>query len=125
MRYVFVDLAILIGTRTEPLDGGNDHARVDGVDLLPGKTHAVEHAGAEILHQNITFLDKAGENLLAGRIFCVKRDRALVVIEHGEIEAVDLGNILQLTARDVANPRTLDLDDVSAEPGEKLRTCRA
>jgi hypothetical protein len=42
------------------------------------------------------------------------------VVQHREIEAVDVRHVAQLAARDVAGARPLDLDHISAEPGEKL-----
>ena len=47
--------------------------------------------------------------------------RALVVVQHGEIEAVHALDVLQLAAGDVADTGPFDLDHVSAQPGEKLR----
>src|SRR5260370_23078440 len=54
----------------------------------------------------------------------VDGDRALVVVQHGEIEAVDIGDVAQLAARDVADARPLHFDHIGAEPGEKLRAGR-
>src|SRR5262249_56590229 len=55
----------------------------------------------------------------------VDGDGTLVVIQHREIEAVHLGDILQLPARDVTDARALYLDHVGAEPGQQLRARRA
>ena len=55
----------------------------------------------------------------------VDRDRALVAVEHREIEAVGALHVAQLAARDVADARPLDLDAVGAHVGEKLRAGRA
>src|SRR5216683_2220334 len=117
---VLVDLAILVGTGTEALDRSNNHARVQFLDALPGEAHAIEHAGGEILHQHVAMLDQRLEHLFALGGLGVEGDRALVVVEHGEIEAVDIGNVAQLAARDVADAGTLYLDHVGAEPGKKL-----
>ncbi len=46
------------------------------------------------------------------------------MVQHREVEAVHLRDVLQLAARDVAHAWTLDLDDVGAEPGKQLRTGR-
>ena len=43
------------------------------------------------------------------------------MVEHREIEAVDVRDVAQLPARDVALAGPLDLDHVGAEPGQKLR----
>ena len=58
------------------------------------------------------------------RMLGVDGDRALVVVEHGEIQPVGV-HVAQLAARDVADAGTLDLDDVGAHPGEQLRAGRA
>src|SRR3984885_5307052 len=116
LRDVLIDLAILKGTGTETLDRGHDQFRIDVLDLLPAEPHAIEHAGAEIFHQHVAAPDQRGQHFLALRVLGVERDRALVVIEHGEIQAVDVRDILQLAARDVADAGTLDLDYVGAEP---------
>src|SRR5665213_2538084 len=125
LRDVLIHLAILKGTRTETLDRGHDQFRIDALDLLPGKSHAVEHARPEVFHQHVAALDQRGQDFLALRVLGVERDRALVVVEHGEIQAVDVRHVLQLTARDIADARALDLDNVGAEPRQQLRAGRS
>ena len=124
LRDVLVDLAVLVGPGAEALDRGDDHARVELVDVVPGQPHAVERAGREVLHQHVALLDQRIEHTHALRVLGVDGDRALVVVEHGEIEAVGVRHVAQLAARDVADARTLDLDHVGAEPGEQLRAGR-
>ena len=53
------------------------------------------------------------------------RDRALVVVQHREVEAVHAGDVAQLAARGVAFAGALDLDHVGAEPCQQLRAGRA
>src|SRR5712672_895273 len=125
LRDILIDLAVLVRPGTKTLDRGHDQFRIDGLNLLPGKSHAIEHAGAEILHQHVAFLHQRGEDFLALGILGVERDRALVVVEHGEIQAVDIRLVLQLTARNIANPGALDLDHVGAEPCQQLRASRS
>ncbi len=55
----------------------------------------------------------------------VQLDRALVVVQHGEIQAVRTRHIDQLLARRVADTGTFDLDHIRAEPGQQLRAGRA
>ena len=64
LRDVLVDLAVLVGARAEALDRGDDHARVELVDVLPGQPHAVERAGREILHQHVAGLDQRVEDAM-------------------------------------------------------------
>ena len=47
------------------------------------------------------------------------------MVEHREVEAVDIGDVAQLAARGVAFAGLLDLDHVGAEPGQQLRAGRA
>src|SRR6185312_11012217 len=125
LRDVLVDLAVLVWAGAEALHRGDDHARVGLVDVIPGEPHAVERAGREILHHHVAILDQLVEHALALRVLGVDRDRALVVVEHREVERIGVRHVAQLTARDVADAGTLDLDHVGAEPGEKLRAGRA
>ena len=95
LRDVLVDLAVLVRSGAEALDRGDDHARVELVDVLPGEPHAVERAGREILHQHVACLDQPIEDFLALRMLAVDGDRALVAVEHGEIEAVGALHVAQ------------------------------
>ena len=125
LRDVLIDLAVLVGTGAEALHRRDDHARVGLVDVLPGQAHAVERAGREILDQHVAMLDQALEDLLALAVLGVDGDRALVAVEHREIEAVLPLHVAQLAARDVADAGTLDLDAVGAHVAEQLRAGRA
>ena len=53
LRDVLVDLAVFVRAGAKALHRGDDHARVELVDVLPGQPHAVERAGREILHQHV------------------------------------------------------------------------
>src|SRR5664279_3620861 len=120
LRDVLVDLAVLVGTGAEALDRGDDHARVVLVDVVPGQTHAVERAGREVFDQYVAGLDQPVEDIHALGMLGIDRYRTLAAVEHGEIQAVGVGNVAQLPARDVAGARTLDLDHVGAHVGEQL-----
>src|SRR6516225_3599847 len=122
---VLVDLAILVGAGAEALDRGHDHARIGLVDVLPGQPHAVERAGREILHQHVAVLDQPIKDFLALGMLGVDGDRALVAVEHGEIEAVGAFDVAQLAAGDVTHAGPFDLDHVGAHIGEQLRAGRA
>jgi hypothetical protein len=100
------------------------HARIDFLDPLPAEAHAVDRAGCEVLHHHIAGLDQLLEDLLAGRGLGVERDAALVAVQHGEVEAIHVGDIAQLTPGRIAHPRPLDLEHVGAEPRQELRTGR-
>jgi hypothetical protein len=125
LRHVLVNLAVLIRTRAEALYRSNDHARVQLLDPLPGEPHAVESARSEILHEHVAVLDQPLEHSLALRALGIESHRPLVVIQHGEVQAVGPGNVAQLLARDVAAAGLLDLDHVGAEPGQQLCASRS
>src|SRR5687768_15758917 len=121
LRDVLVDLAVFVGPGAETLDRRDNHARIEFVDMLPGQTHAVQRAWAEILHQHVAFLDQRFENLLSLRIPGIDRDRALIPVEHREIQAVYARNVTELAASDVPLAGAFHLDHVGSEPSEKLR----
>ena len=124
LRHVLVRLEIGVrSARAEALDGAHHDLRIDLVDLLPREPEAVEHAGAEVLHDDVALLQQVDEDLLALRRLHVDGDRALVAVEHREVERVGVRHVAQLAARRVAL-RVLELDHVRAEPGEKLRAGR-
>ena len=125
LRDVLVDLAVLVGAGAEALDRRDDHARIELVDVLPGEAHAVERAGRKVLHQHVAVPDQALDDLLALRVLAVDGDRALVAVEHREIEAVGAFHVAQLPARDVADAGPLDLDHVGAHVAEELRAGRS
>src|ERR1700730_9026817 len=79
LRDVLIHLAVFVGAGAETLDRRHDHFRIDAVDFLPRKSHAIEHAGPEIFHQHVATLDQCCQDFLALRILGVQRDRALVV----------------------------------------------
>ncbi len=96
------------------------------MDAFPGKAHAVERARSEILHQHIAGLHQTLEDFLAPRILGIDRDRALVMVQHREIEGSRRrAHVAQLAARRIAHAGAFHLDNIGAEPGEKLRAGRA
>ena len=124
LRHVLVDLAVLVGAGAEALDRRDDHARVDRLDVLPGDAHAVERAGREVLDQHVAALDQPVQHLHAALLLGVDGHRALVVVQHREVQAVHAGDVAQLATRGVALARTLHLDDVGAQPRQQLRAGR-
>ena len=125
LGHVFVDLAVLVLAGAKSLDRCEDDARVDFLDSLPGKAHAVKRSGCEVLDHHVTDLDESGQDLPAGLVLRVELDRTLVVVEHREIQAVGSGHVHQLLPGRVAHARTLDLDHVRPEPCKKLGAGRA
>ena len=104
----------------EALDRSQDHLRVQLLDALPGKSHAVQRAGAEVLHHHVGLLDQLLQHFLAFLLLRVQGQGALVGVEHREVQRVGIGDVAQLAAGDVAGAGALDLDHVRAEPGQHL-----
>ena len=117
---VLVDLARLVGAGAEALDRGHDHARIQLPHPLPAEPQPVDRAGRQVLDHHVAGPHQALQHLLAGRVLAVELDRALVVVEHGEIEAVGARLVDQLAARRIAGARPFHLDHVRPEPGQQL-----
>jgi len=117
-----VCLEVGVPAPAEAFDGGVDDARVDLLQTFPAEAKPIHHPGAEVLHQDVGLSDEVSKDLLPVVALQVQGDAALVAVEHGEVEAVDVGHVAQLGPSDVAASRWLDLDDLGAEPGEHL--CR-
>ncbi len=124
LRDILIDLAVLVRARPKAFHRGDNHARIELVDVLEIEPHAVERTGREILHQHVALLHQPIEDFLTLGVFAVDRDRALTAIEHGEIKTVGALHVAELAAGDVAGPRPLHLDDVGAHEGEQLRAGR-
>src|SRR5437879_4022175 len=125
MRHVFVGLEIGVrAARAEALDRAHHDARVQLVDLLPGEAEPVEHPGSEILHDDVALPQEVDEHRLAFSALHVDHDRALVAVEHREVQAVCIRHVAQLAARSVAL-RRLELDHVGTQPCQQLGAGRA
>ena len=117
---VLVGLEGGIGTfRAEALDGSHYHARVDLLHPLPSEPEPVQNPRAEVLHEHVALLHQPGEDLLSALVLEVHRDRALVAVEHGEVEAVGVRDIAQLLAGGVPEGR-LQLDHVRPHERQQL-----
>ena len=81
--------------------------------------------GAKFSTSTSQVLISRSSTALTLRALGVDRHRALVVVEHREVQAVDIGDVAQLSPRRIALARSLDLDHVGAEPGQQLRAGRA
>src|SRR4051812_10674079 len=121
LRNVFIRLEVRVRSGgAETLDRAHDNLRIDLADLLPGKAEALEHAWAEVLHDDVALLQEVDEYLLALARLHVDGDRALVAVEHREVERVGVRHVAQLAAGRIPL-RILELDDVGAHPREQLR----
>ena len=70
-------------------------------------------------------LDQFREDRLSLVRLGIKGDAPLVAVQHREIEAVDIGYVLELSSRRVADAGALDLQYVGTEPSQQLRAGRA
>src|SRR5665811_2178015 len=124
LRDVLVNLAVLVRPRAKTLDRRHYHARIQLLDTFPGEAHAIQRTGGEILDQYIALLDQRIENFLALRILGIKRDRTLVVVQHGEVQTVHIGDVAQLAACGIAFAGAFNFYDVRTHPSQKLGTRR-
>ena len=53
LRDILIRLEIGVAARTKPLDRGIDDPRIELLEVLPGEALAVEHAGPEILDDDV------------------------------------------------------------------------
>src|SRR5439155_21947868 len=110
----------------EALDRGVNGARVEFLHRVVAEPQSLHDAGAEILGDDIAFLDQAAGDFLPLRGLQVDDDAALVAVEQQEEKAVELGIVaVPQLAGAVAALRVLDLDHIGAEPGQHLRARRA
>ena len=121
---VLVNFAIFVRAGTEAFHRRVNDPRIESLNRFPGKPLPVQRAGREVFHENVTTPNQFAENFFALLRFGVERDAPLVAVEHGEIEAVDIRFVAQLTARDVAAAGQFDFDHVRAEPRQQLRASR-
>src|SRR5262245_45253758 len=88
--------------------------------LVVGEAEPFNYAGREILGKDVGLSDEIAQQLLAARALQIQRNRFLVRIEHHEVVAVRILPIRGRAASLLSADRILDLDDLGAEPGERL-----
>ena len=106
--------------RAEALDARVDHTRVDLADRGVAEAEALQHAGPEVLEQDVGRDEERAEDLLPARSLQVESQAPLVAVEGDEEQAVGVLAVLQDVTCDVALLRLLHLDHVSAKPGQHL-----
>ncbi len=100
-----------------------DDVRFDCAHRLIAKAEPGQHAGAEVLHDDVGAGGEAGKHLGGARVLHVERHRPLVGVHRQEVRRhADPANVIVRhdAAALVTSDRFLDLDDVSAEEGELL-----
>src|SRR5258706_47552 len=97
-----------------------DDARVQRCALVVGEAEPFNYARREILGKDVSLSDEIAQQLLAALALEIQRNRFLVRIEHHEVVAVRILPIRRRAASLLSADRVLDLDDLGAEPGERL-----
>src|SRR5262249_6159216 len=104
----------------EALYGCVDDARVQRRDLIVGEAGPFNYARREILGKDVSLSDEIAQQFLAALALEIQRNRFLVRIEHHEVVAVCILPIRRRAASMLSANRVLDLNDLGAEPGERL-----
>ena len=116
----FVCLVVTVRTGgAEALDGGIDDGRVDFMDFFPGVAETGQNARSEVFHDNVAFFQQCFENFAASFALHVGNDRALVAVQHGEVQAVLVRIMTQLFTRNVTG-RIFEFDNVRTHPCQQL-----
>src|SRR5258705_3987810 len=124
LRHVVIDTDILIrGAFAEALDRPENNPRVELLNMLPAKPHPVHRAWPEVLDQHVGLADKLLHDRLTFGRLGVHLQRPLVAVELREMQCVQIRDITQLMACDVANARPLDFHYIGAKPRQHLATC--
>ena len=120
LRDILIGLELRVRAfAAKPLDGGHDDSGIDLVDPLPPEAEPIQNTRPEVLHQHVAALHQPGKDLFALVVLQVHGDRALVAVQHREVEAVGVRDVPQLFARGVSH-RRFELDDVRTQEGHQL-----
>ena len=106
--------------RREALDLGEDQARIDGAQPRIVEAQSREGARRHVLDEHVRLLDQPREQRLALLALEIAGDAALVEVEVDEIVGVGVGAVAEAPAARLAAVGLLHLDDVGAEPGQRL-----
>jgi hypothetical protein len=103
--------------------GAVDEPRPTRVHRVPAVAEPLHRPGAEVLDQHVGGAEELVEDAAIVLTLQVERDRLLVVVERGEVEALPAHERAD-AAREVADARLLHLDDARAEVREDERRVR-
>ncbi len=106
--------------RREALDLDEDQPRVERVQARPVEAQAGEGARRHVLHQDVGLLDHPPQQRLALLALEVAGHAALVEVVVDEIGRIGVGPIGHAPTPRLAAIGLLDLDDVGAEPRQRL-----
>src|SRR5579862_2586235 len=90
---ILIDLAILKRAWPESLDRSINYPRIDLLNLLPGKAHAIDRARCVVFDHHVALFDELSKDFLARFGLGVQRHAALVAVKHREVKAVGAGNV--------------------------------
>ena len=113
---------LLVGAAlAEALDLGIDDAGVQRADRVIAEPQPLDRSGRHVLDHDVGLLGHVLDQSQAALGFEIDRDRLLVGVEFEEIERVGAaGSAGKGRPAGLAAIRVLDLDDLGAEPGERL-----
>jgi hypothetical protein len=104
----------------EALHLGEDQARVELRQARPVEAEPRESAGRHVLDQHVGLPDHAREQRLAFFALEVAGDAAFIEVVEDEIMRVGIGTVGETPAPRLAAVGLLDLDDLGAEPRQRL-----
>ena len=106
---------------SETLDACVDQSRRNGAQRFVVDAEPLHHAGPEVLHEDVEPRHEAQEQRVARAAADVDRQAPLVGVPGAEQGGVRLVAGAVRAAGPVAAPGPLDLHDVGAQPGQRLR----
>src|SRR5208282_460657 len=122
-------LSALVGERSLLSEAGaerGDDPRIDLGEPLIAEAHALHHAGAKIVHDDIGPAHEVVNDRLAVLLAQIEGDRSLVAVEAAENRIVEAVRIVgDRGTRKIARAGALDLDDVGAVIGQHLGGARS
>jgi hypothetical protein len=121
-----VEALVLVVRPGEPeaLDARHDDSRIHRAQPLVVEPELLHQPGREVLHDDVDTLDHPEEERPAVRMLEIERHAPLVGVEHEEEHRVESRHFGTVPARLLATGR-LDLEDIGAQPAEKLRASGA
>ena len=111
---------VLVGALAEALDLRVDDSGIDLPHDVAAEAQPLDGAGREVLDHDVGLLQHLGEDLATARAAEVQRDAALVRVEQHEVVRIHARLVGRRSPPLVAAAGILDLDDVRAQPRERL-----
>ena len=106
--------------RAETLDGAVDQLRVQLAQRFVAQTQTLHRPQREILHHDVEVGHQPQKNLAPPLRLQIQAQRALVVVQRDEIDGVHSILAAAQPPPRLAPPGRLDLDDLRAQPAQRL-----